>query len=156
MQYLGYILLGLVAGFASKLLGMGGGVLVVPVLIFFFALPMKMAVGTSLAYIAPVALSGALQDAFKGYINYRIALVAIPFGIMGTYIGSKVSDGLKGNTLKVVFGVLMILVGLKMVLLPGGWGELSDKVKGRTEAGDAAGLSGQQQESEGSTGRPSG
>ncbi len=155
MQYLGYMLLGLVAGFASKLLGIGGGVLIVPVLIFFFALPMKMAVGTSLAYIAPVALSGALQDVFKGNVSYRIALVAIPFGIMGTYFGSKVSDELKDGTLKVVMGVLLILVGLKMVLLPGGWRELSDEVKGPAEAGDAAGLSGQQQESESPEGRHS-
>ena len=130
MPYMGYILMGLVAGFASKLLGIGGGVIAVPVLLFFFALPMDKAIGTSLAFIFPVAFVGATRDAYKGFVDYRIALIAIPFGIVGVFLGGWAESRIETRTLKVIFGILMIVVGLKMVALPGGWGELVGKVRG--------------------------
>ena len=60
MQYAIYMVVGLVAGFSSSLLGIGGGVVLVPMLLLIFRLPAHVATATSLAYIAPVALYGAL------------------------------------------------------------------------------------------------
>lgn len=124
MFYAGCMLIGLVAGFLSTLLGIGGGVVVVPMLLLLLGLDAKIAVGTSLAYIVPVALAGAVQHGLKGELSLKIALIAIPLGLIGTYFGMKVSDSLGSLEIKRIFGILMLLVGLKLLLLPQGWNGL--------------------------------
>jgi uncharacterized membrane protein YfcA len=112
------------AGLLSTLLGIGGGVVVVPMLLLLFGLDTKVAVGTSLAYIVPVAMAGAVQHGLRGQWSLKIALIAIPLGLVGSYLGMKVSDSLGSLAIKRIFGVLMLLVGLKLLLLPEGWNGL--------------------------------
>jgi hypothetical protein len=124
MSYLGCVLMGLVAGFLSTLLGIGGGVVVVPMLLILFAMDSKVAVGTSLAYMVPVALAGAVQHGLKNEVVLKIALIAVPFGLIGTRLGMAASSSLGSMQIKRLFGILMLLVGLKLLLLPEGWGVL--------------------------------
>ena len=121
MLYLGCMLMGLTAGFLSALLGIGGGMVVVPMLLMLFAMDPKVAIGTSLAYIAPVALAGALQHGLKDNVMLKVALIALPFGIVGTYLGVMAHGALGGVALTRIFGVLMLVMGLKLLLLPRGW-----------------------------------
>lgn len=107
---------GLIAGLASSLLGIGGGVVMVPLLVYFVVADIKMAVGTSLAFIAPIALSGALQHGFRGQVNWAVAAACVPLGLAGTYLGSELSDLTPDLALRRIFGILLIIVGLKMAL----------------------------------------
>jgi len=107
---------GLIAGTASSLLGIGGGVVMVPLLLYFVVSDIKLAVGTSLAFIVPIALSGALQHGCRGQVSWALAAGCIPLGLAGTYLGAELSDVTPDLALRRVFGVVMILVGLKMAL----------------------------------------
>lgn len=107
---------GLIAGVASSLLGIGGGIVMVPLLVYFVVADIKTAVGTSLAFIVPIALSGALQHAWRGQVSWKVAAACVPLGLVGTYLGSELSDVTPDLALRRIFGVLMILVGLKMAL----------------------------------------
>ena len=122
MLYAGCMLTGLVAGFLSSLLGVGGGVVVVPMLLLLFGWDPKIAIGTSLACMVPVALAGAVQHGLEGELRLKIALIMIPLGLIGTYLGMKASNALGSPEIKRIFGVLMLLVGLKLLLLPQGSG----------------------------------
>lgn len=118
-QYAAYVLVGLAAGLSSALLGIGGGVIMVPMLIFLFALPAKAATVTSLAYICPVALAGALLGWHKGFeIRWLLVAIAVPAGLVGAHLGTYVKGHISNLQLKVIFGLLMILVGVRLALSP--------------------------------------
>ena len=129
MNYVLFVAVGLLAGFLSALLGIGGGVVMVPALVYLVApamksapgaaSAMKLAVGTSLAYIVPVAISGALQHASRNQVMWKVLILLVPCGLIGTYLGVRTGDVLSGPTLKRIFGVLVILVGLRMFLFAG-------------------------------------
>lgn len=119
ITYLAYVLTGLAAGFASALLGIGGGVILVPILMLLFVLPPKVATATSLVYITPVALYGALSLWLKGQeIKWTLALVAMPAGIFGAEVGAQLKKHISDTQLKVVFGLVMIVLGAHLALGP--------------------------------------
>jgi len=129
--YLAYLTLGLIAGFASTLLGIGGGVVMVPALLFLGRLfpdlqvTMKVATVTSLAYIVPIALSGAWQGHASGHhIRWYLVALAVPGGLLGTYLGNLTKNYVTATQLKMAFGVLMILVGVRLALAP--WTQKKD------------------------------
>ncbi len=130
MFFVGCMLIGLVAGSASALLGVGGGVIIVPLLLVLAGVEMKVAVGTSLACIVPIALTGAFLKQSGSQIDWRIVLLVVPFGVLGAYLGDKFSDAAPDVLLKRALGALMLLVAVKMILFPGGWeGLLRPKAK---------------------------
>ncbi len=108
--------LGLVVGFISGLLGIGGGVVLVPILIKFFDLDPHRAVGISLAVIVPTALAGAYRHGLNSEINLRFALILSVGGILGALLGSTIGTYLSAVTLKKAFGILMVCIGLNMLL----------------------------------------
>ncbi len=117
--YIGYVLIGLVAGFASSMLGIGGGVIVVPALIVFFSTSAKAATATALAYIAPVALYGALAHWLKGHsVSWAIVLFGVPAGLIGAQLGLVTKEHLSEAQLKFIFGLLMLVIGFRLVAAP--------------------------------------
>jgi len=122
-HYVACASLGLIAGFASALLGIGGGVLLVPALILLFALPAKAASATSLMYIGPVALAGALLQWRRGEdIRWLLLFLAVPAGLIGAHLGTVAKAHVSNTQLKIIFGLVMVLVGLKLGLA--GWSEM--------------------------------
>ena len=120
-----YVLLGLVAGFASALLGIGGGVIMVPILVLLFALPAKAAAATSLAYIVPVALAGALLQWRRGEdIRWALVMLAVPAGLVGAHLGTLAKMHVSNIQLKMIFGLVMVIVGMKLGLA--GWTEMRE------------------------------
>jgi hypothetical protein len=118
-HYAAYLVVGLAAGFTSALLGIGGGVIMVPALIFFFSLPAKEATVTSLAYICPVALAGALLGAHRSFqIHWLLVALAVPAGLVGAHLGTHAKAHISAAQLKLVFGLLMIVVGARLALAP--------------------------------------
>ena len=121
--YIGLILIGIVAGFASGLLGVGGGFLIVPFQYFLLKyvglssdLAMLISLGTSLAIIIPTASSGAYKHAQKldNIIEPGIKLGI--FGIIGSFCGGFVASMLPSNILEIIFGVLLLFIAIRNIL----------------------------------------
>ena len=112
------LLIGLAAGILGGLVGVGGGIIIVPSLIYFLGFSQKQAQGTSLGILLlPVGILGVLQYYKAGYIDMRtVWLVSIGF-LAGSYFGSKIALSLSQETVKKIFAVLMILIALKMLFI---------------------------------------
>lgn len=110
----GILIIGLVAGFISSMAGIGGGVVIVPALVFLFGFNQKMAQGTSLAMLAlPVAAVGAFNYYKQGQVNWKIALMMAGTFVIGGYLGSKVALGLSPVILKKIFALLIMAIAIK-------------------------------------------
>jgi uncharacterized membrane protein YfcA len=117
IQILLYLLLGLLAGVLSGLIGLGGGVIVLPALVLVFGLSQHMAQGTTLAMLLPPIGILAVWTYFqKGYVDLKIAALLCAGFILGGWIGAKIATGLPAATLQKVFGVALLLISVKMIL----------------------------------------
>ena len=121
--FIGLILIGICAGFASGLLGVGGGFLIVPLQYFLLKyigvepdLAMLISLGTSLAIIIPTSLSGAYRHTrtMDNIIKPGIRLGI--FGMIGSVIGGFVASALPARVLEVIFGCLLLFVVIKNVI----------------------------------------
>ena len=113
-----YLLLGFVAGALSGLIGIGGGVIIVPALIFLFGFSQHQAQGTTLALlIPPIGILAAWMYYKQGYVDMKIAaLICLGF-FFGSFLGAKVATGLSNIVLERIFGVALLLIALKMIFL---------------------------------------
>lgn len=110
------ISIGLLAGILSGFVGVGGGLIVVPALIYFLGLSQFEAQGTSLAMMIPPIGILAVWNYHKAdslNINYAIIL-ALAF-LIGGFFGSKMSLKLSENKVKLIFGLIMLYVAIKMI-----------------------------------------
>jgi uncharacterized membrane protein YfcA len=113
--FLGLLVLGALAGYFSGLVGIGGGVIIVPALIFFFGFEQHSAQGTTLALlIPPIGILGAWAYYQKGYVDIKTAAIICAGFILGSYIGGRTAVGLPQGVLEKIFGTVLILVGIKM------------------------------------------
>ncbi len=110
------ILVGIAAGMLGGLVGVGGGIIIVPALVYFIGVSQKTAQGTSLGLIMlPVGILGVLQYYKQGHVDFRIVgLLAIGF-LAGSYFGSKIALSLPQETVKRIFAILMILIAIKLL-----------------------------------------
>ncbi len=119
-----FVIIGTAVGFLGGFLGVGGGVIMVPLLIFW-AFPtmgispdvmVHLSFGTSLAIIIPTSLSSSWAHSKAGNVNWRIVfLLAIP-GIAGSFLGSTLAAYSPGRVLKILFGSLLVIVSGQMLL----------------------------------------
>lgn len=121
--FIGLILIGICAGFASGLLGVGGGFLIVPLQYFLLKyigvspdLAMLISLGTSLAIIIPTSFSGAYRHTrtMDGIIKPGIQLGI--FGLIGSAVGGFVASGLPSRVLEIIFGCLLLFVVVKNIV----------------------------------------
>ncbi|MGA2315289.1 MAG: sulfite exporter TauE/SafE family protein [Thermodesulfobacteriota bacterium] len=112
-----YLLLGLVAGILSGLIGIGGGTIIVPALIFLFGFSQHLAQGTTLALLVPpIGILAAWTYYKQGYVDLHIAaLICIGF-FFGGLLGAKLATHLSNVILERIFGVALLLIALKMIL----------------------------------------
>lgn len=107
---------GLIAGMFSGMFGLGGGLIVIPSMVFLLGMTQHQAQGTNLAFmLAPVGLLAVLNYHKSGYINYKYAIIIAITFFIGAYLGSLWSVHIPSNILKRVFGVVVILIGIKMI-----------------------------------------
>ncbi|MGB2088420.1 MAG: sulfite exporter TauE/SafE family protein [Psychroflexus salarius] len=110
------VVIGVLGGFASGLLGLGGGIIMVPLMLIFLNYSQQQAQGTSLAILAvPVTFISAYNYYQDGEINWKYALIMALCFIVGGYFGSKLAITINQALLKKIFGVVMLIVGLKMI-----------------------------------------
>lgn len=107
-----FVLIGLIGGFASGLLGIGGGVVLVPAMAGVIGMPLKRAIGTSLVVIAFIVIPGTIVHALLGHINWAIFLSLTIGVIPGAAIGSRWTVRARERTLRLVVGVFLLVVAL--------------------------------------------
>jgi len=112
------VLVGIVAGMLSGLVGIGGGIVIVPALVFFLGFSQKMAQGTSLGILLlPIGILAVLQFYKAGYVDLKtVWLVALGF-LAGSYFGSKIALSLPQDTVKKIFAIFLILIACKMLFI---------------------------------------
>jgi len=120
------VLLGVGTGVLSGFFGVGGGVLMVPGLVYFFSRTQQSAQSTSLAAMVLIALVGAIRYGVAGRApELRIALVLAVAGMLGAYfLGAPLANRLPAKTLQHYFGALMLLVALHMMGVYGWIGQV--------------------------------
>lgn len=110
------ILVGVAAGVLGGLVGVGGGIIIVPSLVYFIGFSQKTAQGTSLGLIMlPVGILGVLMYYKQGHVDFRVVgILAVGF-LLGSYLGSKIALSLPQETVKKVFAVLLVIIAVKML-----------------------------------------
>jgi len=110
------VLVGVAAGILGGLVGVGGGIIIVPALVYFAGFSQKTAQGTSLGLIMlPVGILGVLQYYKQGHVDFKVVgILAVGF-LAGSYFGSKIALSLPQETVKKIFAGLMILIAIKML-----------------------------------------
>ena len=110
------ILIGSLAGFLSGALGVGGGVIIVPGLIFLMGFSQHTAQGTSLTMMLPPIYIAAAYNFYKqGYVNITFALILMVTFVIGSILGAKIALNMSDRNLKKIFAFIMVIAGFKMV-----------------------------------------
>lgn len=117
MVNVAYIALGMIAGLVSGILGIGGGVIIVPALVLLFGLTQQHAQGTTLAILVlPTGLLAAYTYYKHGYVDIKIAIAICVGFFIGTLPGAKLATtALDSATLQKIYGGLLLLLGIRMI-----------------------------------------
>ena len=110
------LLIGLVAGVLSGIIGIGGGIVIVPALVYFIGFSQRTAQGTSLAILLlPIGLLGVIQFYKAGYVDIKVtAIISLAF-FLGSYFGSRIALTVPQEILKKYFAVLLLIIAIKML-----------------------------------------
>lgn len=110
------VAVGLLAGFLSGTIGIGGGLVIIPSLVFILGMTQKEAQGTSLAFmIPPIGIFAAINYTKHGHINWKYAMFLSIFFTVGALFGSKFAMQVDGKILKKIFGFLLLFVAYRMI-----------------------------------------
>lgn len=117
MHGLEFVILGLVVGILSGVMGVGGAVFIVPALVYLFGWQQHMAQGTTLAMlIPPIGILAAWKYYEAGHVDLKVAGFMCLGFFVGGYFGGLIANQLPGDTLRKVFGVALFLMSLKMIV----------------------------------------
>jgi uncharacterized protein len=110
------LVVGCVAGYLSGLVGIGGGLVIVPALVLGLSFTQQLAQGTTLfMFLFPIGFLGVMQYYKSGNVDWKTALIiALPF-VIGNYFGSKTALAVDQNLLKRIFGAFIVLIGFKLI-----------------------------------------
>jgi len=112
-----YVFIGAAAGVFSGLIGIGGGVIIVPALIFLCGFSQHQAQGTTLALLVPpIGILAAWTYYVQGYVDVKVAALICCGFFFGGLLGAHVATSLTDKTLERIFGVALLLIALKMLL----------------------------------------
>src|SRR5437868_14621825 len=110
--------IGLMAGILSGMVGVGGGIIIVPALVYFMGVSQHEGQGTSLAVLLlPVGIFAVYNYYKAGYVDIRSTLIIASTFLIGGFIGSKIAIAIDQNLIKKIFGVFLLLVAFKMILV---------------------------------------
>ncbi len=116
MEIVLLVIVGAAVGIVSALFGIGGGLLMVPFMVLVLGFDQHLAQGTSLAVIIPTAIAGVIAHHKRGFVDLRIAVLMALGGIGGVYAGTLVALATQGSTLRSIFGLVVIALGIRLVL----------------------------------------
>jgi uncharacterized protein len=112
------VLIGLFAGMLSGLIGVGGGIIIVPALVFFLGFTQHEAQGTSLGLLLlPVGVLAVANYYKQGYVDIKVVVIMCAAFVIGGWLGSKLSLALSADTVKKIFAIVLFYTAIKMM----GW-----------------------------------
>lgn len=113
MRFVLLILIGMGAGLSSGLFGIGGGVMIVPGLVYLLDFPMQRAIGTSLAVLLPPIGAAAVFAYYRaGQIDWPAAAILAGTVFIGAWLGAMVATNLDENWLRILFGIFLLCLGI--------------------------------------------
>ncbi len=115
-RYALFVVAGLVGGTLSGLFGIGGGLVLTPILVFFFHFQQKRAQATSLVAIILTAISGAVPYAMSEPIDWLAVLLIVVGGVGGSLIGAALVQRINDNWLRIIFAAVAIVSAVKMII----------------------------------------
>lgn len=114
---IGLLVLGIIAGYFSGLVGIGGGVIIVPALVLLFGFTQYAAQGTTLALLVPpIGILAVWKYYQKGFVDIKTASIICIGFVIGGYIGSITAVNIPQDTLRKIFAVLLVILGIKMYI----------------------------------------
>lgn len=115
MNFVWFVVIGLIAGIFSGLFGVGGGAIIVPALIFLWKFEPHTAIGTSLLVIIPTAIIGTIKHWQLNHIDWLVAIFISIGACFGAWFGSSLTYYITGPTLKKLFGVMLLGIAIKLI-----------------------------------------
>jgi uncharacterized protein len=117
MNYILYVALGLVAGVLSGIFGIGGGVILIPALVFIFGLTQHQAQGTTLAImVPPIGILAALRYYYSGNVKIGMAGLICAGFLVGGFFGAQLIQNVPDALLKKLFGIFLLIISVRMIL----------------------------------------
>lgn len=114
---LAFVLLGLIAGLVAGLVGIGGGIIIVPALVYLFDFTQKTAQGTTLALLVPpIGILAAYTYYRAGEVNIKAAVLIIIGFVIGSFLTSQFATNVSNKTLTRIFAVFLIMVAINMLI----------------------------------------
>jgi len=111
-----FVLIGLLGGIAAGLFGIGGGIVIVPALIYWAGFNQHQAIGTSLAVLLPpIGLAATIEYYQHGNVNIRAALILAMMMLFGSWFGAFIANRMAGPYLRLTFGVFVLTLGLYLM-----------------------------------------
>lgn len=114
--WLKLLAIGLITGLVNGLLGIGGGTILIPCMVFLLGISQHQAHGTSLAIILPTALVSSIIYGLNNDLDIKLSLQVALGGMAGGYLGARLMNYIPAATLKKFFALFMFLAGLRMVM----------------------------------------
>ena len=115
-SWLTFVLIGIAAGIASGLFGVGGGIVVVPALIYWAGFSQHMATGTSLAVLLPpIGLAATVEYYRHGNVDVRAAIILAATMFVGAWVGAWFANRMPGPQLRLLFGMFLFCLGIYLV-----------------------------------------
>ena len=115
-QWVMYVIIGLCGGVSSGLFGIGGGIVIVPALIYWAGFTQHKATGTSLAVLlAPIGLAATLEYYRNGNVDIKAAVIIASTMIFGAWGGAILANQMKGPHLRLIFGIFISGVGIYLI-----------------------------------------
>ena len=109
------VLVGLVAGFLSGLFGVGGGILIVPSLVLLLGFSQRLAHGTSLAAVLPIAIASLTTYAFEDKVDWKVGALLAVGAVVGAVVGTHILHRLPHDTLAIAFAVLLVATAVRLL-----------------------------------------
>jgi len=112
------ILIGLASGTLAGLVGVGGGIIIIPALVYILGFTQKEAQGTSLGILLlPVGILAVINYYKQGYIDIKAVIIISLAFVIGGFFGSKLALSISQDTLRKVFGTLLLVLAIKMLFI---------------------------------------
>lgn len=116
LSWLLFVLIGTLGGVASGLFGVGGGIVIVPALIYWAGFSQHMATGTSLAVLLPpIGLAAAFEYYRHGNVDIRAAVILAAMMFVGAWLGAYLANHISGPHLRLMFGVFICCLGVYLI-----------------------------------------
>lgn len=103
-------------GILSGLFGIGGGLIMVPMMIIIFRIPAHIATATSMFIILFLGVSGSVTHIFLGHIVWKYALIFVPGAWIGGALGAKINQNLKGQTIEWILRIVLVMMGIRLII----------------------------------------